>query len=208
MSDIPSANQKIQIEPTQYRAPVSESLAQTMGGSINYALDQVAANASAISTETTNRINADNAIKAQTTVRRRSAGSSSTISFSSSGVFLDGALIQTQSFTIPTTGGSNDWLMIQIRGEASNTTAPRQASYLDFRIATDGDYGTQDLTFMTSDRGQHFGTVVRTNAYSDPITITIRQFASSTAFSPATQRWTWEVKATWTILETDALVGP
>lgn len=50
MSNIPSANQKIQIEATQYRAPVSESLAQTMGGSINYALDTVAANAANIAT--------------------------------------------------------------------------------------------------------------------------------------------------------------
>lgn len=208
MSDIPSANQKIQIEPTQYRAPVSESLAQTMGGSINYALDQVAANASAISTETTNRINEDNAIKAQSVVRNRSGGSSSTINFSSAGLFLDGALIQSQSFTIPTTGGSNDWLFLQIRAEASNTTAPRQPSFLRYRIASDGDYGTQELTVMDSSAGEHFGTVVRTNAYSDPITISIDQFASATGVGPATQRWTWQVKATWKILQTDALVGP
>lgn len=50
MSDIPSANQKIQVEATQYLRPTSESLMQSMGGSINYSLDQVAANASSIST--------------------------------------------------------------------------------------------------------------------------------------------------------------
>jgi len=208
MSDIPSANQKIQIEPTQYRAPVSESLAQTMGGSINYALDQVAANASAISTETTNRINADNAIKAQSVVRTRSAGSSTTINFNASGGYLDGTLIQTQSFTIPTTGGSNDWLLLQIRAEASNTASPRQPSYLRYRIGADGDYGTQELTVMDSSAGEHFGTVLRTSIYSDPITITIAQFAGDTATVSPTTRWTWEVKATWRIVQTDALVGP
>ena len=50
MSNIPSSNQKIQIEATQYRAPVSESLAQTMGGSINYALDTVTTNSANIAT--------------------------------------------------------------------------------------------------------------------------------------------------------------
>jgi len=50
MSDIPSANQKIQIEPTQYRSPTSESLFQTIGGSVNYALDGVATNAADIVT--------------------------------------------------------------------------------------------------------------------------------------------------------------
>jgi len=50
VSNIPSSNQKIQIEATQYRAPVSESLAQTMGGSINYALDTVTTNSANIAT--------------------------------------------------------------------------------------------------------------------------------------------------------------
>jgi hypothetical protein len=165
----------------------------------------VTANASAISTETTNRINADNAIKAQTVVRRRSAGSSSTLNFSSAGMWPDGSLIQTQTFTIPTTGGSNDWLLLNFRVEANDTT--RQASYLDVRIASDADFGTQDLTTFTSAAGQSFGTVLRTNAFSDPITVTIRQYASVTAGGAAT-RWTWELKSTWTILQTDALVGP
>lgn len=62
MSNIPSANNKIQLEATQYLKPTSESLFQTIGGSVNYALDQVAVNAAAISTETSNRINADNAL--------------------------------------------------------------------------------------------------------------------------------------------------
>jgi len=208
MSDIISANQKIQVEATQYRGPVSESLLQTVGGSINYSLDQVAVNAAAISTETTNRINADNAIKAQSVVRNRSSGSSSTISFSSAGVFYDGATIQTQTFTMPTTGGSADWLLLQIRAEASNTTAPRQPSYLRYRISTDVDYGTQELTSMISSAGEHFGTVIRTTTYSDPITITIAQIASASPVVAPTTRWTWEVKATWKVLQTDALVGP
>lgn len=58
MSNIPSANQKIQVEATQYLKPTSESLLQTMGGSINYTID-------AIATETTNRINGDNALDAR-----------------------------------------------------------------------------------------------------------------------------------------------
>lgn len=39
MSDIPSAKQYIQIEGSQLRAPVSESLAQTIGSSVNYLID-------------------------------------------------------------------------------------------------------------------------------------------------------------------------
>lgn len=50
MSDIPSVNSKIQLESTQFRAPTSESLMQTMGGSINYALDTTATQAGQIST--------------------------------------------------------------------------------------------------------------------------------------------------------------
>lgn len=43
MSDIPSAANKIQIESTQQRAAVSEFTMQTIGGSVNYSLDQIAA---------------------------------------------------------------------------------------------------------------------------------------------------------------------
>lgn len=50
MSDIPSTNAKVQLESTQFRAPTSESLMQTMGGSINYALDTTATQAGQIST--------------------------------------------------------------------------------------------------------------------------------------------------------------
>lgn len=40
MSDIPSAANKVQIEATLDRKPVSQDLLQIMGGSINYLLDQ------------------------------------------------------------------------------------------------------------------------------------------------------------------------
>ena len=40
MSNIPSSEQKIQIEGAQLRAPVSESLVQTIGGSLNYLIDK------------------------------------------------------------------------------------------------------------------------------------------------------------------------
>lgn len=42
MSDIPSAANKVQIEATLDRKPVSQDLLQIMGGSINYLLDQFA----------------------------------------------------------------------------------------------------------------------------------------------------------------------
>lgn len=41
MSDLPSSAQKIQLEQTQQRAPVSESLMQGIGGSINLLLSQI-----------------------------------------------------------------------------------------------------------------------------------------------------------------------
>ncbi len=43
MSDIPSVNTKIQIEATQSREAVSESLLQTIGASVNYCLDNILA---------------------------------------------------------------------------------------------------------------------------------------------------------------------
>jgi hypothetical protein len=47
MSDIPSSSNRIQIEATQSRAPVSEALMQTIGGTINSLIDGLnAANAS------------------------------------------------------------------------------------------------------------------------------------------------------------------
>lgn len=39
--NIPSVEARIQIEGTRLRSPTSESLFQTIGGSVNYALDQV-----------------------------------------------------------------------------------------------------------------------------------------------------------------------
>ncbi len=42
MSNIPSVSQKVQIEATQTRQAVSEALMQTMGGSINWLIDQAA----------------------------------------------------------------------------------------------------------------------------------------------------------------------
>lgn len=45
MSDIVSSPKKIQVEESDERAPVSESLLQKMGGSINYILDQADAQA-------------------------------------------------------------------------------------------------------------------------------------------------------------------
>lgn len=41
MSNIPGDREYIQIEPTQTRFPVSESLMQTIGGTINYILDEL-----------------------------------------------------------------------------------------------------------------------------------------------------------------------
>lgn len=52
MSDIPSSAQYVQIEGAELRAPVSESLVQTIGGSTNYLLDQNTTNTAAIASNT------------------------------------------------------------------------------------------------------------------------------------------------------------
>lgn len=49
MSDITSSKAKIQVEACRQRAATSEFLAQTIGGSINWALDNIDSNAAAIS---------------------------------------------------------------------------------------------------------------------------------------------------------------
>lgn len=45
MTNIVSSNQKIQTEETDYRSALSEALMQKIGGSVNYCIDQIAANA-------------------------------------------------------------------------------------------------------------------------------------------------------------------
>jgi hypothetical protein len=41
MADIPSSSGRIQIEATQFRKPVSENLLQSLGGGVNYILDNL-----------------------------------------------------------------------------------------------------------------------------------------------------------------------
>lgn len=41
MADLSGTTQKVQIEQTQFRGPVSESLMQTMGGAINFLLETI-----------------------------------------------------------------------------------------------------------------------------------------------------------------------
>lgn len=50
MSNIPSSPSYIQIEGTRFRSAVSEGVAQTIGGSINFLLDQNTSNTAAIAT--------------------------------------------------------------------------------------------------------------------------------------------------------------
>lgn len=53
MSDLPDASAKIQTEGAQFRAPVSESLIQAVGGAINFILDKVNPVATVIMSELT-----------------------------------------------------------------------------------------------------------------------------------------------------------
>ena len=142
MSDIPSANQKIQIEPTQYRSPTSESLFQTIGGSVNYALDQVAVNASSISS-------VNGTLSSLTTQLNSSAQCLKQEGFQTipettignNGVYSSGALIDTNTETL--TGSSTGLLLIYFAAERIDTT--RDPSYFTIKVLNDPYYSSQLL---------------------------------------------------------------
>jgi len=149
MSNIPSANSKIQIEATQYLKPTSESLMQTMGGSINYALDQVAANASAISAETSARISADSTINGKTVFRPSATGGSGAFidtSFGSTSSFITpGDIIdeETYSLSIPTSIDPSGLVVLAFKCQRLETSYLESGIYVDF--VNDPNYGTQRL---------------------------------------------------------------
>jgi hypothetical protein len=202
MSNIPSANQKIQVEPTQYRAPVSESLLQTIGGSVNYALDTVATNTSAIGAETAARIAADNTINGKSTFRL-TLNTSGGIDFDSNFVFSPGALMEEQFFNISHADTAETWMLVQIRAHAFNT-AGRQESSVQMQLVSDDSYGTQNVHTFTDVSGEHFGTTICLLNYSNPLQIKFRQFAGGLSTS---QKWSWEIRMRFCIFNNNTLIG-
>jgi len=205
MADLPSTNSKIQIEETTYRAPVSETLTQRIGSSINYALDQVGTNSAGLAAETAARIAADNTINGKL-VARQSATGGTVMAFASNSVYADGTLIAEDSISIPTFSGIDEWIFLQIRADASNTTSPRLASYLDIDFLSDDDFGTQRAYRFTLSGGEHFGTVVRVLNYSNPLTVRVRQYASASIPGTGT-RWTWDLGLRYSIVNCAAVFG-
>jgi hypothetical protein len=204
MADIPSTNSKIQVEETTYRAPVSETLTQRMGGSINYALDQVGTTSSGLAAETAARIAADNTINGKLVVRSSSAGGT-VFNLGNNSSYGDGALIEEQSISPTHADTTNTWMLLQIRADAT-TTAGRQASYIQIDLLSDDDFGTQRLTTFTLVGGEHFGTVINLGNYSNPLTIRLRLYAS-VAVVGVSQRWIWDTSLRYAILNTSAVFG-
>jgi hypothetical protein len=205
MADIPSTNSKIQIEETTYRAPVSETLTQRMGGSINYALDQVSTTSGALAAETAARIAADNTINNKVVVRQTSTGFGN-YSFGNNSIYADGALIDEENFVINYTSNANNWMLLQIQADPSNTGAPRTGSYLQIDLLSDLNFGTQRAYTFTLAEGENFGTILYPTAFSNPLTIRLRCYAGG-SFSGSGQRWTWDARCRYTILNAAAVFG-
>lgn len=206
MANIPSTNSKIQIEETTFRAPVSETLTQRMGGSINYALDQVASNTSGLAAETAARIAADNAIKAQTVVRRVQLGNA-TLAFNSDALAGEGELMETQTINLVPVAGADNWLLLQIRAETSSTSG-RAPSYVDVDFQNDVSFGNQTLFDFTEIGGSHFGTVLKVDDYTSPLVVRFRQFAGTGGGTFGAQRWKWVFSLKFITVNSSALVGP
>jgi hypothetical protein len=210
MADIPSTNSKIQIEETTYRAPVSETLTQRMGGSINYALDQIVTTSGALAAETAARIAADNTINGKL-VARQVSSNAGTSNFDSSSTFNDLELMETQSFSVSYTG-NNKYLLIMFNSEIYNTGGSRDPSYIDIDLIGHNSFGTQSLyqfSGINGTGGQCFGTVIALQSMTNPLQIRLRQFASS-AGNPVgfkKQRWSWNIGFRYTVLDTAAVFG-
>jgi hypothetical protein len=205
MADIPSLNSKIQVEETTYRAPVSETLTQRMGGSINYALDQVSSTSGALAAETAARIAADSTINGKLVVRSVNE-SGTTMTFNSGSIYADGALIAEDTFAFSNPNTASTWILLDISADASNVIAPRLPSYLEVALLSHDSYGSQTLTTFTSVGGQQFGTVVWGLNYGSTITVRVRQYASASIPGSGT-RWTWGLDLRYATLNSAAVFG-
>jgi hypothetical protein len=129
MSNIPSANQKIQIEPTQYRSPTSESLFQTIGGSVNYALDGVASSAALIA-----ELNSS-----AKCLKQEGFQTIAETTIGNNGFYANGAIIDTNTETL--TGSSTGLLLIYFAADRIDTT--RDTSVIQIKVLNDPYYGSQ-----------------------------------------------------------------
>ncbi len=142
MSNIPSANQKIQIEATDYRSPVSESLLQTMGGSINYSLDQVASNSSSISTVSGNLTSLTTQLNSSATCFKQEGVLVYPIqAIGNNNTHNPGDLIQT--ITIPLTATTTGYYLVYFAANRIDTT--RSASSFQIDLTNEPDFGNQRL---------------------------------------------------------------
>jgi len=192
MSNIPSANQKIQVEPTQYRAPVSESLLQTIGGSVNYSLDEVAANAASISS-------VSGSLTALTTQLNSSAEA-----FKQTGTFDSGipqlgdnsvhaqnVLIERNTLTL--TAAAGEWWWLYFSCDRVDTT--RGDSYIKITFANEPDFGTTILFDMLPESyvglARPFFLPPGTGSY----TVYVDLYTPPTPVSTATRnRWNYRVQ--------------
>lgn len=153
MSDIPSANQKIQIEATQYRGPVSESLLQTVGGSVNYALDQVASNASSIASVSGSLSTLTTELNSSSECFKQTASyDNQDTSFGSNSSFADGQLIERNTLSL--SAASGEWWWLYFACDLIDTT--RQPSIIKITFANEPDFGTT-LLFDANREGYTVG---------------------------------------------------
>ena len=142
MSDLPSTNAKIQTEETTYRSPVSETLLQRVGSSINYALDGVASNASSISS-------VSGTVSALTTELNSSAqcwkseayGSASVVTIGNNSVYTAGQLIDSDTINIQ--GSATGWVFVYFAAQRHETN--RGTSAISITLLNEPAFGSQVL---------------------------------------------------------------
>lgn len=142
MSNIPSANNKIQLESTQYRAPVSENLVQTMGGSINYALDGIATNATSISNVASDLADTNSTLATKTCVRSRSTATNGGVTLGDDNFHTGGAVIDSYTFTV--SGSATDEIAMVYLGWDYLETS-RYSSSVQVRISNNSQIALQYL---------------------------------------------------------------
>lgn len=182
MSDIPSANQKIQIEPTQYRAPVSESLAQTMGGSINYALDQVSSIGSSLSSLTTQLNSSAEAMKQTATYN------TTILQIGNNNPYSDGTLIDRDTLTIPAASG--EWWSLYFACNRVDTT--RSASFIKITLANEPDFASTILLDSAGLQGSASPLILPPGTGN--YTVYVDLYAAATASPSPTTRNRWDYR--------------
>lgn len=192
MSNIPSVNQKIQVEPTQYRAPVSESLLQTIGGSVNYALDEVATNAASISS-------VSGTLSALTTQLNSSAEAfkqtgtidSGVLQLGDNSVHAENVLIERN--TISVTAGTGEWWWFYFSSDRVDTT--RATSYIKITFANEPDFGTTILFNGAVEDAVGFARPFFLPPGTGVFTIYVDLYSSATPIISATRnRWNYRAQ--------------